>query len=133
MPKRRHHNLSPANGSDFYSLKNRFESPVAHEFFVLEIVRGNHQPGSKNTDRLPRTNPKKLCEGVAHGTWVSNKTLAAASQLTNLYRLFFDHREEVTLDAILNFFGSTTTMLVLVGLLVTLGIAYFLTKGKSDN
>jgi len=47
--------------------------------------------------------------------------------------LFFDHREEVTLDAILNFFGSTTTMLVLVGLLVTLGIAYFLTKGKSDN
>ena len=39
----------------------------------------------------------------------------------------------VSLDAILNFFGSTTTMLVLVGLLVTLGIAYFLTKGKSDN
>lgn len=74
-----------------------------------------------------------MCEGVAHGTWVSNKTLAAASQLTNLYRSFFDHREEVTLDAILNFFGSTTTMLVLVGLLVTLGIAYFLTKGKSDN
>ena len=37
------------------------------------------------------------------------------------------------MDTILDFFGSTTTMLVLVGILVVLAIGYFLTKGKADN
>ena len=37
------------------------------------------------------------------------------------------------MNTILDFFGSTTTMLVLVGILVVVGIGYFLTKGKADN
>ncbi len=37
------------------------------------------------------------------------------------------------MDTILDFFGSTTTMAVLVGILVVMVIGYFVTKGKADN
>lgn len=37
------------------------------------------------------------------------------------------------MDAILDFFANTYTMLGLVGLLVVLGLVYFLSKGKGDN
>lgn len=37
------------------------------------------------------------------------------------------------MDAILDFFANTYTMLALAGLLVVLGLVYFFSKGKGDN
>ena len=81
---------------------------------------------------LANPKSKKRKKGVAAWTGMSNKKSSAVCQLSIPDRRFSDPVGGL-MDTILDFFGSTTTMLVLVGILVVVGIGYFLTKGKADN